>query len=86
MDRVIIDVREPFEFRMGHVEGALNIPPSELITGTKALRGIPRDAEIVVYCRTGNRSSVAINILKGAGYTNLTNGINKEQVQARYGI
>lgn len=86
MDRVIIDVREPFEFRMGHVAGALNIPPSKLMTGSSALQGIAKDTEIVVYCRTGSRSAVAMNILKNAGYTNLENGINKEQVKVKYGL
>ncbi len=84
MSYVIIDVREPGEFSGGHVKGALNIPPSRLMAGAKQLASVLKDANIVVYCRTGSRSNVAAHILHGLGYTNVTNGINKEQVEARF--
>ena len=84
MSHVVIDVREPFEFATGHVKGALNIPPQKLMNGAKQLAGVPKDADIVVYCRTGSRSNVAVHILHGLGYTNVANGINKEQVEARF--
>jgi phage shock protein E len=86
MSRVIIDVREPFEYHLGHVKGALNLPPSKLMHDTKALQDIPKDAEIVLYCRSGSRSNVAMHILSGMGYVNLTNGINKEHVRSKYGV
>lgn len=84
MSKVIVDVREPFEFMLGHVKGAINIPPSKLIAGSEKLSRVPMDAEIIVYCRTGSRSAVAMNILKDMGYTNIKNGINKDQVEARF--
>lgn len=84
MSRVIIDVREPFEFATGHVKGALNIPPAKLMAGATKLQGVPKDTEIILYCRTGSRSAVAANILQSLGYTNLTNGINKDHVAARF--
>jgi len=84
MSFVIIDVRESDEFSAGHVKGALNIPPARLMGGAKQLASVPKDADIVVYCRTGSRSSVAAHILHGLGYVNVTNGINKEQVEARF--
>jgi rhodanese-related sulfurtransferase len=84
MSFVVIDVREPGEFSAGHVKGALNIPPSRLMGDAKQLVSVPKDANIVVYCRTGSRSNVAAHILHGLGYTNVTNGINKEQVEARF--
>ncbi len=84
MDKVIIDVREPFEFMTGHVKGALNIPPSKLMAGATKLQDVPKDAPIILYCRTGSRSAVAANILHSLGYTNLTNGINKDHVKARF--
>lgn len=37
MNRIIIDVREPIEYKMGHVKGAINIPPSQLMAGAKQL-------------------------------------------------
>ena len=84
MDRIIIDVREPLEFKLGHVKGAINIPPSKLMSGAEKLQGVPKDTELILYCLSGSRSNVAINILKDLGYTNLENGINKSHVNAKY--
>ncbi|MFZ2125708.1 MAG: rhodanese-like domain-containing protein [Candidatus Saccharimonadales bacterium] len=84
MNKIIIDVREPYEFTTGHVKGAINIPPDKLMSGAKKLDGTPKDSEIIVYCRTGSRSHVAKIILDRLGYTNVTNGINKDIVNARY--
>jgi phage shock protein E len=84
MPRMIIDVREPYEFKTGHVKGAINIPPNKLMSGAKELLGVPKDTELILYCRSGSRSAVSANILKMQGFTNITNGINKDQVEARY--
>lgn len=84
MSRIIIDVREPYEYQEDHVEGALNIPPAELLAGAKKLDGIPKDTELILYCRTGSRSSVSIQILKSLGFTNLINGVNAGRVKKRY--
>lgn len=82
---IIIDVREPFEYKMGHVKGALNIPPAKLMQGlTAELAGIPKDTKIILYCLSGARSSVSIRILQQYGFTNLVNGVNKDHVKARY--
>ncbi len=62
MQRMFIDVREPFEFAMGHVKGAVNIPPSNLMSGAQELDGIPKDTELILYCLSGSRSNVSINI------------------------
>ncbi len=82
--RLIIDVREPFEFTSGHVDGALNIPPTELMAGATQLQDVPKDTELVLYCRTGSRSNVAIQILQQLGFTNLVNGINADHVKKQY--
>ena len=84
MARMIIDVREPFEFEMGHVNGAINIPPAKLMSGAKELVGVPKDTELILYCRTGSRSNVAMNILQNLGFTTIVNGINQSHVEARY--
>lgn len=84
MSRMIIDVREPYEFKTGHVKGAINIPPNKLMAGAKELAGIPKDTELILYCRSGSRSAVSANILKMQGFSNIINGINKDQVEARY--
>ncbi|TAL14619.1 rhodanese-like domain-containing protein [Patescibacteria group bacterium] len=84
MKPIIVDVREPFEYMMGHVKGALNIPPSDLMAGAKKLADVDKDTPLVLYCHTGSRSNVGIQILRDLGYTNLTNGINKQQVEAKF--
>ncbi len=68
----IIDVRETSEFAGGHYEGAINIPLGIVplrIEEFKAMQG-----PIVVYCRSGNRSGMAMNLLKQAGITEVYNG------------
>lgn len=81
---LIIDVREPEEYQQSHVEGAVNMPPSILMTLGGALpaelQGLPKDADIIVYCRSGSRSAVALSLLQQAGFTNAKNGINQDQV------
>ena len=57
MERVIIDVREPLEYRLGHVKGAINIPPSQMMAGAKKLEGLPKDTELVLYCVSGSHSA-----------------------------
>lgn len=86
MKRVFIDVREPFEFAKGHVNGAINVPPSELMSGAKAVKNIPKDTEIVLYCVSGSRSNASINYFRQLGFTNLVNGINQHHVQSKYGV
>lgn len=85
MNRIVIDVREPSEFARGHVNGAINIPPMAIMRGAKDLTGVPKDTELILYCVSGSRSSASINILKQLGFTNLVNGVNKDQVRAKYG-
>lgn len=86
MNRIIIDVREPSEFAGGHISEALNIPPTQLMSGAKSLKNIPKDTELVLYCLSGSRSNVSMNMLRSMGYTNVVNGINKDQVAAKYGL
>lgn len=86
MTRIIIDVREPEEFSRGHVEGAMNMPPAQIMQGATALADVAKDAELVLYCVSGSRSNASINILKQLGFTNLINGVNKDQVRAKYNL
>lgn len=62
---LLIDVRTPEEFASGHIEGAINIPVESL---SQRLNEVPKDSALVVYCRTGNRSATAAQILVTAGY------------------
>lgn len=81
---IIIDVRQPEEFATGHVEGALNVPLPELATSSQ-LAGINKDAPLVPYCNSGNRSGAAVSILKSQGFNNVVNGVNAANVRADYG-
>lgn len=84
MGRIIIDVREPLEYKIGHVKGAINIPPSQMMAGAKILEGVPKDTELVLYCVSGSRSNSSMHYLQQLGFTNLVNGINKAHVKAKY--
>lgn len=84
LKRLIIDVREPFEYESGHIEGAINVPPALLLSNASVLDNIDKDTEIIVYCRTGSRSNASIQILKDMGFTNLINGINAQNVAKNY--
>lgn len=81
MNPLIIDVREPDEYASGHVDDSINIPPSELLAGAQALKDYPKDTPIILYCRSGSRSQVAMNLLQQQGFSNLTNGINQQNVE-----
>jgi len=62
---VILDVRTVSEFDSGHLEGAINIPVEVL---SSHLSSLNKDDELLVYCRTGNRSTTAVGILRENGY------------------
>lgn len=81
MSTIIVDVREPSEFARGHVQGAINIPPSQLMAGAPQLKDVPKETPIILYCLSGARSNSSMRFLQAMGYTNLTNGINKDQVE-----
>ncbi|MFD1739018.1 rhodanese-like domain-containing protein [Bacillus salitolerans] len=65
---VFIHVREQHEYKSGHVKGMKNYPLSTFKTDYKTL---PRDAKVIILCRSGKRSLQAAEILKGNGFTNI---------------
>lgn len=65
----ILDVREEYEYRSGHIKNAYNIPLTQ-INGIKK-NEIPLDSVVVVYCQSGNRSKKAADILLDLGYQNV---------------
>jgi len=67
---VILDVRTEQEYDMGHIPGAMLIPDYE-ITEKAPLMLPDKDAVILVYCRSGNRSKTASLALVNMGYTNV---------------
>ena len=71
---LLLDVREPGEWRAGHAPGARHIPLGEL---EGRLGGLPRDRRVVVVCRSGGRSARATALLTRSGYeaVNLNGGM-----------
>lgn len=65
---IIVDVRTREEYDSGHIEGAILIPVSEL---EGRINELSKEEELLIYCRTGNRSSNSVNILKANGYTKI---------------
>ncbi|MFT3661413.1 MAG: molybdopterin-synthase adenylyltransferase MoeB [Gordonia sp. (in: high G+C Gram-positive bacteria)] len=63
---VLIDVREPVEWEIVHLEGARPVPAAGLISGA-ALGDIPHDGDVILYCKTGVRSAEALAALHRAG-------------------
>jgi rhodanese-related sulfurtransferase len=67
---IVLDVREPDEFKKGHVPKAVNIPRGLL--EFKVTKEIPnKDAKIIAYCKTGGRSCLACSTLLTMGYKNI---------------
>jgi rhodanese-related sulfurtransferase len=62
---LVIDVRQPDEYRAGHIAGSKLIPLGEL---GKRINELPKDKEIVCVCASGSRSRSATKYLVGAGY------------------
>jgi rhodanese-related sulfurtransferase len=67
----LVDVRTPEEFAEGNVKESTNIPLDQVNINLDKFKG---KANIVVFCRSGNRSSQAKNILEINGFTNVING------------
>jgi rhodanese-related sulfurtransferase len=65
-EHLLIDVRTPEEFADGHIPGAINISVQSL---PDRLDEVPNNETLVVYCRSGNRSATATEILVDAGYS-----------------
>ena len=63
---LIVDVRTPAEYASGHIDGALNLPLGQLSQKLGKLGKKKRP--LLVYCRSGNRSSSAVALLRDAGF------------------
>ncbi len=68
---LVIDVREPDEFRGEHIKGARHIALGTL-TGKVGELEKHKTEPVLVYCRSGNRSSAGANILVKAGFVNVS--------------
>ena len=67
---ILLDVRTKEEFDAGHIPGAVLLPNDKIVdTPPELLPDL--NAEILIYCRSGNRSAQAANKLVAMGYTNV---------------
>jgi len=82
---LIIDVREPDEYARGHIPGARLLPLGEVLARS---RDLPTDQEIILVCRSGNRSGLAQEWLKAKGFRNVRNlagGMQRWKGPVEYG-
>jgi rhodanese-related sulfurtransferase len=73
----LVDVREPGEFAEGTAKGAVNIPLGSVVTELTKFKG---KENIIVFCRSGNRSGQAKTILEQNGFKNVINGGTWQEV------
>ncbi len=66
---VFLDVRDLQEVNLGKIPGAVHISRGNLETKIEAV--VPRDAEVIIYCASGNRSAFAAATMEQMGYTNV---------------
>jgi adenylyltransferase/sulfurtransferase len=66
-DFMLVDVREPNEYEINQIPGAVLIPKGDFLNGS-ALEQLPADKQVVMHCKTGVRSAETLAIVKGAGY------------------
>jgi rhodanese-related sulfurtransferase len=77
-DMMLLDIREPYEFDPMHIQGSINVPRGILETAcdwgydeTVPELAAARDKEIIVICRSGNRSVLACFVMQLMGYRNV---------------
>lgn len=80
---ILIDVRTPKEFDQGHVHGAILIP-YDLIPSRLGEFPADKAKEIIVYCKSGQRSGVAQEMLEVAGYTQVFNAGGYEDLKPHF--
>lgn len=69
-DVYVLDVREQWEYDEGHIPGVVLLPMSEL---PGRMSEIPKDKNVIVTCRTGNRSGQVTEFLRENGFENVHN-------------
>ena len=81
---MVLDVREPSEYKKGHIDGAVNIPLNDL---RKRMGEIPKDREVWAHCLEGQRSYYAARVLSQYGYDikNISGGYKTYTFRAAIG-
>tara|TARA_E500000081_G_scaffold68025_1_gene70085 strand:+ start:347 stop:610 length:264 start_codon:yes stop_codon:yes gene_type:complete len=83
MSMTVIDVRSEAEWNTGYLEGALHIEWQDIL---QISTQIPKDEQIYLYCRSGNRSEKATKILLEAGFINAKNAGSINEASKLLGI
>ena len=78
---LLVDVRTPAEFQTAHADGAINVPHDQVEQKLDEF-GNNKKREIVLYCRSGNRSGVAQEALKKNGFQNVFNAGGLKDLEA----
>jgi|SRR6185369_10835019 len=82
---LVIDVRTEPEWKEGHLEGAIRIPYEKI--GEEIEKAAPdKKAKIILYCRSGRRSGIALDTLRKLGYEDVTNLINADEASGKLTI
>ena len=81
----LIDVRTPEDFADGHLKGATNIDFNGPDFAEK-ISELDKDGEYTLYCRSGRRSGLALEAMKAAGFTKVTNAGGVEQASKTLGL
>ena len=72
-EEVWIDVRTIEEFEAGHLAEVNHLIPFDKINNSLAIKGLDKDSEVLLYCRSGQRASVARKALIDMGFSNVVN-------------
>lgn len=70
-DFLLVDVREPSEYDIVNIPGAVLIPKGEFLNGD-AITRMPTDKPVILHCKLGGRSAEVLAVLKGAGFADAT--------------
>jgi phage shock protein E len=76
---ILVDVRNPWEYEMEHIPGSKNIPLEDVLYKAEELKAL--NSPVVFFCRSGNRSGMAVNVLKQNGVTQVYNGGSLDDIQ-----
>ena len=79
---VWLDVRSAEEYAQGHIDGAINIPHTEIARRIGELN-LDKATPIAIYCKSGRRAGIALEALKELGYSDLSNEGGYEQVKQK---
>lgn len=81
---MIIDVRTKGEYDQGHINGAIHHDLAEMMRGV--FPDVSKDEKIILYCQSGGRSMMATDLMKKAGFTNVTNGGGMSELMRTMGM